>query len=79
MPIALSTCPFVRGCPTDAQSFRELLEVVTYEVGLVVGDDGVGHAEPVDDVQEELDGLLGVDCVDRLCLYPFGELVNCDK
>ena len=43
--LALSTCPFVRGCPTDAQSFRELLEVVTYEVGLVVGDDGVGHAD----------------------------------
>ena len=47
-------------CPVDPDpiSFRELLEVVTCEVGPVVGDDGVGHAESVHDVQEELDGLL---------------------
>ena len=65
-------------CPIDPDpvSFRELLEVVACEVGSVVVDDGIRHAESVNDVQEELDGLLGVDCGNRLCLYPFGELVG---
>ena len=68
-------------CPVDPDPipFREFLKVVAREVGSVVGDDGIGHAEPVDDVLKELDGLLGIDCGDRLCLYPFGELVDCDK
>ena len=49
------------------------------EVGFVAGDDGIGHAKPVDDVQKKLDGLLGIDCGYRFCLYPFCELVHCDK
>ena len=49
------------------------------EVGSVVSDDGIGHAEPVDDVQEELDGLLGINRGDRFCLYPLSELVDCDE
>ena len=49
------------------------------EVGSVVGDDGIGHAEPVDDVQEELDGLHGVDRGYQFCLYQFCEFVDCDK
>ena len=52
---------------------------MTYEISPIVGDDGVGHPESVDDVQKELDGLLGVDCGYRFCLYPFCELVDCDK
>ena len=52
---------------------------MTREIGPVVGDDGVGHPEAIDDVQEELDGLLGVDRGYRFCLYPFCELVDCDK
>ena len=68
-------------CPVDPDpvSFRELLEVVTCEVGPIVGDNGVGHTESVHDVQEELDGLLGVDRGYRFCLYLFCELVDCDK
>ena len=46
------------------------------EVGSVVGDDGVGHAESINEVQEELDGLLGVDCGDWFCLYPFCGFVD---
>ena len=63
-------------CPIDSDpvSFRELLEVVTSEVGPVVGDDGIGHAESVNNVQEELDCFLGVDRGYRFCLYPFCEL-----
>ena len=63
-------------CPVnpDPVSFRKLLEVVTCEVGPVVGDDGIGHAESVDDVQEEFDGLLGVDRGYRFSLYPFVNL-----
>jgi hypothetical protein len=34
----------------DPIPFREFLEVVAREVGSVVGDDGIGHAGPVDDV-----------------------------
>ena len=52
---------------------------MTYEVGPVVGDDGVRHAESANDVQEELYGLLRVDCGYRFCIYPFCELVDCDK
>ena len=52
---------------------------MTCEIGPVVCDDGVGHPESVDDVQEELDGLLGVDRGYRSCLYSFCELVDCDK
>ena len=68
-------------CPVDPDpvSFRELLELVACEIGSVVSDDGIGHAESVNDVQEELDGFLGIDCGDRFCLYPFGEFVDRDK
>ena len=65
----------VRACP----AWRCPHQVVTYEIDPVIGDDGVGHPEPVDDVQEELDGVLGVDRGYRFCLYPFCELVDCDK
>ena len=56
-----------------------MLEVLAHEVGSVIGDDGIGHAKPVDDVQEELDNLLGINRSDWFCLCPFGELVDCDK
>ena len=59
---------------SGSRTLLELLEVMSCEIGPVVCDDGVGHPESVDNVQEELDGLLGVDCGDRLCLYPFTEL-----
>ena len=57
----------------------KFLEEFAHEVGSIVGDDGIWHTESINDVQEELDGLLGIDGSDRFCLYPFGELVDCDK
>ena len=63
----------------DPVPFRKLLEVFARKVGSVVGDDGIWHTESINNVQEELDGFLGINCSDRLGLYPFGELVDCDK
>ena len=37
----------------------EVLELFASELSAVVGDDDVGNPEPVDDVGEEKDGLLG--------------------
>jgi hypothetical protein len=52
---------------------------MTCEVGSVVGDDGVGHAESVNNVQEELDASL-----ESIVLIGFASIhllnfVNCDK
>jgi hypothetical protein len=68
-------------CPIDPDpvSFCKILKILACEVGSVVGDDGIGHAKPVDDVQEKLDSFLGINRSDWFCLYPFGELVDCDK
>ena len=43
----------------------------------MVSDDTVRNAEPVDDVEEELDCLLRANVGDGLGLYPLGELVDC--
>ena len=42
----------------------------------MVSDDIVRNAEPVDDVEEELDRLFRADVGDGLGLYPLGELVD---
>jgi len=42
----------------------ELQELFAGELSAVVGDDDVGNPEPVDDVGEEKDGLLGADVCD---------------
>ena len=42
----------------------------------MVGDDIVRNAEPLDDVEEELDCLLRADVGDGLGLYPLGELID---
>ena len=46
------------------------------EVSSVVSDDTVRNAEPVDDVEEELDCLFRADVGDGLGLYPLGEFVD---
>jgi len=51
-------------------------ELFAGELSAVVGDDEVGNPEPVDDVGEEKDGLLGADVGDGSSLDPFGEFVN---
>jgi hypothetical protein len=68
-------------CPVDPDPIyvSELQEPLASEVGPVICDDGVGHTEPVDNVKEELDGLLGVGFGDGFHLDPLGELVHRDK
>jgi hypothetical protein len=43
---------------TDVVLVAELQELPASELGPVVGDDGVRHPEPVNDVGEERHGLL---------------------
>jgi hypothetical protein len=54
----------------------ELQELSGRELGPVVGDDGVGHSKPVDDVDEERYGLRRPEIRDGAHLDPFGELVD---
>ena len=43
----------------------------------MISDDTVRNAEPVDNVEEELDCLLRAHVGDGLGLYALGELVDC--
>ena len=49
------------------------------ELSAIVGDDAVGDAESVDDVQKELDGPLCSDRGDWFCFNPLCELVDGDE
>jgi hypothetical protein len=42
-------------CPVDpdVEVITELQEQFSRKLGLVIGDDGDGHPEPIDDVAEE--------------------------
>jgi hypothetical protein len=51
-------------------------EFLPRELSVVVGDDCVGYAEPIDDVDEERDHLLIADVDDGSSLDPFRELVD---
>ena len=61
----------------DAVFITEVQELLSGEVSSMVRDDTVRNAEPVDDVEEELDCLFRADVGDGLGLYPLGELVDC--
>jgi hypothetical protein len=65
------------GCPIDAdvELVAELQEFPAGELGPGIGDDGVGHLEPVDDFGEERHGLLCPEIHDRAHLDPLGEFV----
>jgi hypothetical protein len=54
----------------------ELQELPAGELRPVVGDDGVGHPEPVDDVGEECHGLLRLEICDQAHLDPLGKLID---
>jgi hypothetical protein len=54
----------------------ELQELSARELAPVVGDDGVGHSKPVDDVGEECYGLLCSDIRNGAHLNPLGKLVD---
>jgi hypothetical protein len=57
----------------------ELQELPARELGPVVGDDGVGHSEAVDDVGEERHRPLRPKICNGVYLHPLGEFVDCDQ
>ena len=57
-------------------AIAEVQELFAGALSGVVGDDDVGNPEPVDDVGEEKDGLLGAVVCDGSSLDPFGEFVD---
>jgi hypothetical protein len=57
----------------------KLQEFSTGKLGPVVGDDGIRHPEPVDDVGEERYGLLCLEVCDWAHLDPFGDLIYGDQ
>jgi len=57
-------------------SVTEVQELFAGELGAIVGDDEVGYPDPVDNVSEEKDGLLGADVCDGSSLDQFGEFVD---
>jgi hypothetical protein len=57
----------------------ELQELSARELGPVVGDDGVGHSKPVNDVGEERYGVLRPEIRDWAHLNLLGKLVDGDK
>jgi hypothetical protein len=68
------------GCPVhaDVVFVAKLQEFPTGKLGVVVGDDGIRHYEPVDDVGEEGHGLLSPEVCDWACLDPLVEFVHDD-
>ena len=64
---------------TDVIFIVESKELISDELCAIVHDDGVRDSEVMDDVEEEQHGLLGLDCGDRLSLYPLCKLVYGDK
>jgi hypothetical protein len=68
-------------CPVhvDVELIAELQELSALELGPVVGDDGVGHFEAIDDVGEERHRLLCPEIRDGAYLHPLGELVYGDQ
>jgi hypothetical protein len=69
------------GCPihADVVFVAKFQEFSAGKLGVVVGDDGVRHSEPVDDVGEEGHGLLCPEVRDWACLNPLGEFVHGDQ
>jgi hypothetical protein len=63
----------------DVVLVTKLQEFSVSKLGHVVGDDGIRHPEPVDDVGEERYSLLCPEVCDWAHLDPFGELVYGDQ
>jgi hypothetical protein len=61
---------------TDVVVITEFEELFTRELGAVVGDDGFGYPEAIDDVSEEGHDFLGANSCYWPSLDPLGELVN---
>jgi hypothetical protein len=69
------------GCSihADVVLVTEFQEFPAGKLGAVVGDDGVRHSEPVDDISEERHNLLCPEVCDWACLDPLGEFVHDDQ
>ena len=63
----------------DVVFIVESKELLSGELHVVVRDDGVWDSKAVDDVEEELHGLLRLDHGDLSSLYPLCKLVYSDK
>jgi hypothetical protein len=62
----------------DVVFVAKFQEFSARKLGAVVGDDGVRHSEPMDDVSEEGHGLLRPEVRDWACLDSLGEFVHGD-
>jgi hypothetical protein len=60
----------------DVVVIAKLQEFSIGKLGAIVGDDGVWHSKPVDDVCEKGHGLLCSEICDWVCLDPLGEFVH---
>jgi hypothetical protein len=69
------------GCPVhaDVVVVAKLQEFSIGKLGAIVGDDGVRHYKPVDDVCEKGHGLLCPEVCDWACLDPLGEFVHSNQ
>ena len=63
----------------DVLFIVESNEFLAGELCVVVCDDRVRYSEVMDDVEEELHGLFGLDHGDRPILYLLDELVHGDE
>jgi len=64
----------------DPVAVTETLEEATFELGFVVSDDGPGDPKAGDNViLYEFHHIRISDVRQRLCLYPFGEVVCRDQ
>ena len=78
----LPVCGRVSDCsPVDFDVIvvAKFQEFPAGELRSVVRDYGVRHSESVDDVEEELHRLLGLDSRNGAGLNPLGKFVDCDK
>jgi hypothetical protein len=63
----------------DVVVVAKLQEFPAGKLGAIVGDDGVRHSKPVDDVRKEGYSLLCPEVHDWACLDPLGEFVHGDQ
>jgi hypothetical protein len=63
----------------DVVVVAKLQELFVGKLGAIVGDDGVQHSKPVDDVREKGHDLFCSEICDWACLDPFRELVYGDQ
>jgi hypothetical protein len=78
-PFDLSIGPWV--CDRDIFNFNatilaEFPELVGHEIGSQVCDDGIGEAETVQNIQDEVDNPIWCELGYRLVLNPLGKLVD---